>query len=54
MVKYVPVLRFRDQERLVLKQIRLTGKPLPLIEIVKESPNGNLRGNFEQIHQREL
>jgi len=53
-MKYVPVLRFRDQERLVLKSITLSQKTMPLIEIVKPTPNGNLNGTFGQIHQKEL
>ena len=53
-MKYVPVLRFRDQERLVLKNITLSQKTMPLIEIVKPSPNGNLKGTFGEIYQSEL
>ncbi len=54
MLKYIPVLRFRDQERLVLRVVTLSPKIMPLIEIVKDTPNGNLRGDFHTVHTNEL
>lgn len=53
-MKYVPVLRFRDQERIVLKNISFSQKTMPLIEILKSTPNARMKGTFTEIHEKEL
>lgn len=53
-LKYVPVLRYRKEERGALKQVRLSSKTLPLIEIVKERPASNMKGDFATIYTNDL
>ncbi|WP_160141604.1 beta family protein [Salicibibacter halophilus] len=38
---YVPVLRFREQERKALKSVNMSNKMVPLIEMVSEKPRSN-------------
>ncbi|MCK8827933.1 beta family protein [Natroniella acetigena] len=64
-MKYVPTLRYRNVERSALKEFNLSlnsssEKPslsneiLPLLEIVKEKPHSNMKGNFKSSYLREL
>ncbi|MFB5083394.1 beta family protein [Symbiobacterium thermophilum] len=53
-LKYVPVLRHRQEERIALKEVRLSSKTLPLIEIVKERPRADSRGDFDTIYTADL
>lgn len=53
-LKYVPVLRHRQEERAALSGVRLSAKVLPLIEIVKDLPRSNSRGTFSTVYTGDL
>lgn len=46
-MKYVPVMRYRREERAALRSISLSNKIMPLIEIMKERANQKHTGGFE-------
>lgn len=52
--KYVPVVRYRQQERDVLSTIQVSEKVMPLIEIVAEKPNVKMKGTFKSINSQDL
>ncbi|MDW7674915.1 MAG: hypothetical protein SCK28_10290 [Bacillota bacterium] len=54
--KYVPALRYRQEEKGALNALaqHITSKTLPLIEIVKETPNIRSTKSFEEIYSKEL
>lgn len=51
--KYVPVVRYRQEERKGLKSLKLTSKILPLIEILREKPDNRKTSTFA-LYQAEL
>lgn len=53
-MKYVPVLRYRQEERKVITNHAFSMKMMPLIEIVKEKPNIKMRDSFNVIHTRDF
>lgn len=53
-MKYVPVLRYRQEEKAALFSTKISSKIMPLIEIVKEIPNKRSQGDFESVHVKEL
>ena len=53
-MKYVPILRYRQEERAALRSLALTAKTMPLIELVKDKPNANMKGNFKEAYERDL
>lgn len=53
-LKYVPVLRFRQEERLALKSLDLSAKVLPLLEIVMEVPRAKKDAEFGKDYTTEL
>lgn len=53
-MKYVPVLRYRQEERKVIINNTFSDKMMPLIEIVKEKPNIRMRDDFNTIHTRDF
>ncbi len=48
-MKYVPVLRYRQEERKSLRSVSLTSKTVPLIEIVTQTVKG--KTVFQQFHE---
>ncbi|MFZ5897994.1 MAG: beta family protein [Bacillota bacterium] len=50
--RYIPVLRFRQEERMALTQISLTSKSLPMIEVLKEKPHASMNGTFSELAER--
>ena len=50
MFKYVPVLRYRQEERGALNNTKLTTKTLPLLEILMDKPRSDMTGDFQSIH----
>ncbi len=54
MFKYVPVLRFRDQERTALKTVKLSDKTLPLVEIIASKSRENTNKSFTECYEPEL
>lgn len=49
-MKYVPVLRYRREERAALRSVKLTEKTMPLIEIMKERAGLVRSGDFAETH----
>ncbi len=49
-MKYVPVLRYRREERAALRSVNLTEKTMPLIEIMKERAGLVRSGDFAETH----
>ena len=53
-MKYVPVLRYRQEERRALSLVKLTPKIMPLIEIVSEKTNIRNKEGFGPLYTKEL
>lgn len=53
-LRYVPVLRFRQEERAALQAVKLSAKVLPLIEIVQEVPRAKNNADFGIDYTTEL
>lgn len=53
MLKYVPVLRYRQEERGALFSVNLTNKTMPLLELMKETPT-SAAGNFQINYLRDF
>lgn len=53
-LKYVPVLRYRQEEWAALTTVNLSSKILPLLEIIKELPRKGMKGSFETIYPAKL
>lgn len=53
-VKYIPVLRYRQEERAALKQLALSAKTMPLIEIVTAKPHSSMKGSFSELYVKDL
>ncbi|MBO8163907.1 MAG: hypothetical protein H0Z34_09365 [Brevibacillus sp.] len=53
-MNYVPVLRYRQEEKMALMSVRLSRKIMPLIEIVKEKPRANQKENFQDLYRLEF
>lgn len=51
---YVPVMRYRQEERAALHNINFSEKTVPLIEIIREKPDSRMKGDFASIYQREI
>ncbi|MED0759006.1 hypothetical protein P4S96_17775, partial [Aneurinibacillus thermoaerophilus] len=49
-MKYVPVLRYRKEERGALQSVQLSQKIMPLLEIMKEKAGQVRNGNFQSTH----
>lgn len=50
MFKYVPVLRYRKAERAALRNLSLSIKTLPLLELMKERAGLARKGDFQSTH----
>lgn len=53
-MKYVPVVRYRQEERAALKQLALSSKIMPLIEIVTEKPHSSMKKPFSELYAAEF
>ena len=53
-MKYVPVVRYRQEERAALKRLTLSSKTMPLIEIVTEKPRSNMKKPFAELYAKDL
>ncbi len=54
MFKYVPVLRYRKAEIFALRNVKLSSKVLPLLEIMKEKAGLIRKGSFQSTHCQEF
>lgn len=53
-MKYVPVLRYRREERGALRSINFSKKTMPLIEIMKERAGQYRSGTFKETYLRDF
>lgn len=53
-MKYVPVLRYRREERGALKTLDISTNTIPLIEIMKERAGQYKKGSFEETYLRDF
>lgn len=53
-MKYVPVLRYRREERGALRSLKISDKTIPLIEIMKEKAGQYKKGSFEETYLRDF
>ncbi len=53
-MKYVPVLRYRQEERAALRQLALSAKTMPLVEIVTAKPHSSMKGAFSDLYTKDL
>lgn len=53
-IKYVPVLRWRDEEKDAISSVTLSDKTLPMVEIIREKRRYNMRGTFAETYTAEL
>jgi hypothetical protein len=51
---YVPVFRYRQEEKATLHGINFSDKTIPLVEIIREKPRANMNGTFSSIYPRDL
>lgn len=54
MFKYVPVLRYRREERGALRNTRISVKAMPLLELMKEKAGQFRNGDFSSTHLRDF
>lgn len=53
-MKYVPVLRYRREERGALRTLNISDKTMPLIEIMKERAGQFKKGDFTETYLRDF
>lgn len=53
-IKYVPILRYRTAEAGALKNITITKKTMPLLELIQEIPLRSKKATFNEAYMEEL